>query len=188
MPRNMQIPTRTRFDLIFSEDGLVTIGELKGASGDVIGYWWTSGLNASGQLVLLGEHQILWSAGGQPPEVTAKSIYESHVLPLARGASQAKGIPALTPIWDPAFRTALLTEHLAIHRELKTYSDEKDGVVASIAKQYQLAESFIAATTVEFLAAWNDLPASTIRKRLERARQAGLIVRRQSHSERWVRG
>lgn len=184
----MQIPNRIPFDLTYTQGGLVTTGELKGSSGDFVGYWWTSGLNASGQLVLLGEHQISWPANGLAPEISASSIYEEHVFPLASAASQAKGTATLTPVYEPAFRAALLTEHLSIHRELGTYSDEKDGAFGSIAKQYQLAESFIAATTVEFLAAWNELPASTIRKRLERARQAGLIARRQSLSERRARG
>lgn len=183
----MQTPNRIPFDLTYIQGGLVTIGELKGSTGDFVSYWWTSGLNALGQLVLLGEHQISWPADGLVAEISARSMYEEHVLPLANTASRAKGTPTLTPVYDPAFRAALLTEHLSIHRELGTYSDEKDGVFGSIAKQYQLAESFIAATTVEFLAAWNELPASTIRKRLERARQAGLIARRQSLSDRRAR-
>ena len=188
MPRETQLPTRRPFDFIDAQDGLVTTAEFRKVSDDAIGYWWTSGLNASGQLGLLSEHQIMWPEEGLAPELSARAVYENHLLPLALAASRAKGLATLTPVYDPAFRSALLTEHLAIHRDLGTYSEEKDGVVGSIAKQYQLAESFIAATTVEFLAAWNELPASTIRKRLERARQAGLIARRQSLSERRARG
>ena len=184
MTRKMQTPTRVPFDLTEVSGGLVTTAEFKMFDDDVVGYWWTSGLNSAGQLGLLGEHQLVWASAGVAPEMSARSIYADHVLPLARKASEVMHLLALTPVYDPAFRSALLTEHLEIHRQIGTYSDEEDGVVGSIAKQYQLAESFIAATTIEFLAAWNELPVSTIRKRLERAREAGMVTRRLSPVER----
>lgn len=84
----------------------------------------------------------------------------------------------LTPLFGPEFRPPLLTEHLFKHRELDTYSDSRDGLVGSLVKQYQLAESFGIATSIEFLATWNEVPVSTIRKRLERARLDGLIERK----------
>lgn len=184
MTRKMQTPTRVPFDFRELDGVLVTTAEFKKVEDDVIGYWWTSGLNAAGQLGLLSEHQLVWASAGVMPELSARSIYTDHVLPLARRASEARHLPNLTPVYDPAFRSALLTEHLEMHRQIGTYSDEEDGVVGSIAKQYQLAESFIAATTIEFLAAWNELPVSTIRKRLERAREAGMVTRRLSPAER----
>jgi hypothetical protein len=86
--------------------------------------------------------------------------------------------PGIAAVSHPAFRAGLLTGHLAAHKEIGTYSDQTDGLVGSIAKQYQLAVALGASTPMEFLAEWNGVPVSTIKKRIERARLEGLVSKR----------
>lgn len=176
MSQKAQPPTRRMFDFTRIESGRVTTGEFKKLNGGFIGYWWTSGLNAKNQLTLLCELQIAWASSDELPETSAEGIYTNHVAPLADMASGVRTTLELAPIFEPHFRAALLTEHLAHHLQIGNYSDASDGLVMSIAKQYQLADSLVASTPIEFLAAWNEVPVSTIRKRIERARLEGLIA------------
>lgn len=143
-----------------------------------MGYWWTSGLNASNQLTLLSELQLAWHSENVLPEPSAENLFTSHIAPLGKVASGVETTLDLTAVFEPKFRAGLLTEHLRIHRDLGNYSDAADGLVGSMAKQFQLAVSFLASTSVEFLAQWNDLPITTVKKRLERARLSGLIPTR----------
>ncbi len=153
-----------------------------------MGYWWTSGLNASNQLTLLCELQLAWQAEDVLPERSAEQIFEAHISPLAQLASGVRTSLDLTAVFKPDFRAGLLTEHLRSHRELGTYSDTTDGLVGSIAKQYQLAVSFLASTSLEFLAQWNDLPVTTVKKRIERARLNGLIEMRKPRQQTRAKG
>ena len=143
-----------------------------------MGYWWTSGLNASNQLTLLCELQLAWQTEDALPEPSAENIFVTHISPLGKLASGVRTTLDLTAVFNPEFRAGLLTEHLRSHREFGNYSDTTDGLVGSIAKQYQLAVSFLASTTLEFLAKWNDLPVTTVKKRIERARLSGVVETR----------
>lgn len=178
MTLRAQFPTRRFFDFSIAHDGLVTTAELKKSVGGLISYWWTSGLNSENRLILLSELQLSLPNSDWNEERLATVIHRPFVEPLARIGSEASGMVQLTPLFGPEFRPPLLTEHLFKHRELDTYSDSRDGLVGSLVKQYQLAESFGIATSIEFLATWNEVPVSTIRKRLERARLDGLIERK----------
>lgn len=180
MIQKVQLPVKRVFDLSQVEDGRVTIAEFKQIGEALTSYWWTSGLNASGELVLLAELQLSLPTNESQPEEVGLEVYRHHVSPLAAMASKVAGPVTLTPVYEIGFRTALLTEHLRQHRELGNYSDEEDGYVASLAKQYQLTSSFGLSTAIEFLAEWNEVPVSTIKKRLERARLQGLVRRKRT--------
>lgn len=180
MIRKVQLPAKRVFDFSQVEDGRVTIAEFKQTGQAIMSYWWVSGLNASGELVLLVELQLSLPTAKWKPEEFGLEVYRNHINPLAELASQVMEPLALTSLYELGFRTALLTEHLRIHRDLGNFSDEGDGVVASLAKQYQLASSFGLSTAIEFLADWNEVPVSTIKKRLERARLQGLVRRKRS--------
>lgn len=153
-----------------------------------MGYWWTSGLNASNQLTLLCELQLAWQTEDSFPERSAENLFVGHISPLGKLASGVRTTLDLTAIFKPEFRAGLLTEHLRSHRELGNYSDATDGLVGSIAKQYQLAVSFLASTSVEFLAQWNDIPVTTVKKRIERARLNGLVETRKPRQQTRVKG
>lgn len=175
MSRKAQPPIHRRFDFTSTQSGKHTTGEFKRLEGGFIGYWWTSGLNANNQLSLLCELQVAWGTPDKLPEESAEEIYRNYVVPLADLASGVRTTLDLAPVFGPLFRAGLLTDHLAAHRRLNSYSDQTDGLVGSIAKQYQLADSLGASTSIEFLAEWNGVPVSTIKKRIERARLEGLI-------------
>jgi hypothetical protein len=175
MTQKVQPPTRRVFDFTRIDSGRFTTGEFKRLDGGFIGYWWTSGLNSANRLTLLCELQIAWASSDDFPETVAETLYTNHVAPLADMASGVRTTLELAPVFEPHFRAALLTEHLAQHAEIGNYSDSNEGLVPSIAKQYQLAESLGASTPVAFLAAWNGVPVSTIKKRIERARLDGLV-------------
>ena len=153
-----------------------------------MGYWWTSGLNASNQLTLLSELQLAWQTEDAFPEPSAEHIFVTHISPLGKLASGVRTTLDLTTVFKPEFRAGLLTEHLRVHRELGNYSDITDGLVGSIAKQYQLAVSFLASTSVEYLAQWNDLPVTTVKKRIERARLNGLVEMRRPRQQTRAKG
>jgi len=180
MTLRAQFPTRRFFDFSVAEDGLVATAELKKSAGGLISYWWTSGLNSENRLILLSELQLSLPDSDWNEERLATVVYRPFVEPLARIGSGVSGIVQLTPLFKPEFRPPLLTEHLFKHRELGTYSDSGDGLVGCLAKQYQLAESFGISTSIEFLATWNEVPVSTIRKRLERARLDGLVEKKRA--------
>lgn len=175
MAHRAQFPTRRFFDFAVSRNGLVTTAELKKTPGGLLSYWWTSGLNSKNQLLLLSELQLPLPEDDWSEERLDDEVYRPHIEPLARLGSQVSGLVRLTPLFSPEFRASLLTEHIHKHHLLGTYSDSIDGLIGSLAKQYQLAESFGISTSIEFLATWNEVPASTIRKRLERARLDGLV-------------
>jgi len=187
MTQRIQNPHRRVFDFCSADDGRVTIAEFKNCPGGFIGYWWTTGLNAANQLTLLGEFQIVWASIDAQPDSVAEKIYNTHVRALVSMASGVTGMVSLTSVFLPEFRASLLTEHLKQHEELGNYSDESDGLIGSIAKQYQLAVSLGASTSVEFLASWNEVPVSTIKKRLERARLEGLIPLRRPNGPNTTR-
>ena len=178
MSQKMQPPIKRVFDFSRMDDGRVTTAEFKRVDGGFMGYWWTSGLNASNQLTLLCELQLAWQTEDALPEPSAEKIFVTHISPLGKLASGVRTTLDLTAVFHPEFRAGLLTEHLRSHREFGNYSDTTDGLVGSIAKQYQLAVSFLASTTLEFLAKWNDLPVTTVKKRIERARLSGVVETR----------
>lgn len=180
MTTRVQYPTRDYFDFSVAEAGLVTTAELKTKGSGVVSYWWASGLNSTKQLTLLTELQLSLPEKKWSEDLLFEEIYRPYVEPLCRIGSEVSGIVHLTPLFRPEFRPRLLTEHLHQHKLLGTYSDSTDGLVGSLAKQYQLVESFGLATSVEFLAVWNGVPVSTIRKRLERARLDGLVERKRT--------
>lgn len=184
MTTRVQYPTRGFFDFSIAGAGLVATAELKKADGGFISYWWVSGLNSTNQLTLLAELQLSLPEKKWTEETLMVEIYRPHIEPLSRIGSGVSGIVQLTRLFKPEFRPPLVTEHLHKHKLLGTYSDSTDGLVESLAKQYQLVESFGLATSVEFLAAWNEVPASTIRKRLERARLDGLVQRKRPIEKR----
>lgn len=180
MSQKVQLPVKRVFDFSQVEDGRITTAEFKKVEGGYASYWWVSGLNASGELVLLVELQLSLPNKESNPEGIGLEVYRSHVSPIAEMASRVLDPMTLTPVYEPGFRLGLLTEHLRQHREIRTYSDETDGVVASLAKQYQLASTFGLSTAIEYLADWNKVPVSTIKKRLERARLQGLVRRKRT--------
>lgn len=180
MSQKVQLPVKRVFDFSQVEDGRITTAEFKRTEGGYASYWWVSGLNASGELVLLVELQLSLPNNESSPEEIGLEVYQRHVSPIAEMASRVLDPMSLTPVYEPSFRIALLTEHLRQHRDIGNYSDETDGVVASLAKQYQLASTFGLSTAIEYLAEWNKVPVSTIKKRLERARLQGLVRRKRA--------
>jgi hypothetical protein len=178
MIERVQPPTRKRYDFFATDQGFVTTAEFKNSSGPTTSYWWTTGLNNANQLTLLAELQIVLPVQEREAQGLAEEVYKAHVLPLAQLASGLASIVLLTSVFNKDFKASLLTEHLEEHKRIESYSDDRDGLVGSLAKQYQLAESLGASTAVEFLALWNEVPVSTIRKRLERARLDGLVPRK----------
>lgn len=137
---------------------------------------WVTGLNQGGFLTCLGQlHLGMPASFGAESESAFQSGIAQGIWQLARLSRQSVELLISEPILVPEFRAIVLTNHFDQHESLGNIPTEEQDKLLRIARQYQLAVSLGASTVVEFIAAFNDLPLSTVRKRIERAKASGLI-------------
>lgn len=172
-------PYGARFDYQAVDDGKVATVELKRGDSAITSYWWVTGLNAAGELVNLYQMQLaLPSLPEESINLLIEAMLKDYAFPLAHIASRTKGHQEVVQIFDPRFREKLALAHLEIHDELENLGDSSDSVLTRSARQYQLVESLGVGKLVEVLATFEGVSIHTMRRRLERARNEGLIAKR----------
>lgn len=177
MTRNAQVPVKDfRFDLLQRVGGNVVTVELKKQPDGFDSYWWITGLNASQRLVTLLQMQVYVPGQNESDVITkCEQILAEHAMPIASLAASSNGQMMMQPLLSPEFRSKLLSAHMTLHEQGGSLGAEDEGIVLRVARQHQLATSLGATSVHEFIAAYDSIPVSTVKKRLERARVAGLI-------------
>lgn len=166
------------FDVSFTEGDVVGVAEVKIQHGRAVSYWWLSGLTSDNRLSLLLQVQIGVSGiTGIEAEKNAHQFIKPLVA-IAKTSALAGGIKAELMLPEVSKRQDFALGNLALIEQLGLLGDSKSELYVRTARQYQLCESFGVTNSVETLSAFEEVPTTTIRKRIERARELGLLERR----------
>jgi hypothetical protein len=176
---SIQPPQNHRFDFQQEFDGMVATVELKKFEGNVTSYWWVSGLNQAGELVNLYQMQLaLPRLTEKALEPLVEAMLKDFAFPLAHIASKATGQQSNVQLFDPHFRDSLALAHLRLHDQMGNLDGVDSSVLSRTARAYQLVDSLGVSKAVELLASYENITIHTMRRRLERARNEGLITKK----------
>lgn len=166
------------FDVSFTDGDVVGVAEVKMQEGRAVSYWWLSGLTADNRMSLLVQVQIgVSGATGIEAEQNAYQFVKPLVA-IAKTSAQSGGIRAELMLPEVSKRQSFALGNLVLIEKLGLLGDGKSEIYVRTAREYQLCESFGVTNSVETLSAFEEVPTTTIRKRIERARELGLLERR----------
>ncbi len=163
------------FDAVGHENGVVASVELKNHLGRTMCDWWITGLNDTGELLVLA--RIEFGIGAVTERQALSNLpdaFERLVKPMLANYKQGGGLPSAPN--GPAVNTkqALCKLHLNLH-ELEGNVGKNLGIRLNTARQYQLIKSFGLKAARPLIAEREGLPISTISRRLYLAREDGTL-------------
>jgi hypothetical protein len=144
-------------------------------SGYFAAQWWVTGVVSSGQVRLLTEGQCSLPGVDLEYAVAELEGLADYILRIARLSASANGLNATEETSTPAFRGELAKFHI---RELTNSGlIPRPGSELSYrtARQYEICKSLGVTNLVELIADYEMVPVSTIRRRIAKSRDIGLI-------------
>lgn len=144
--------------------------------------WWVSGITRNGQLRLLIRFQFSipdLKTNFDALEV-AESFWERSIRELAWTSANAEGIPDLPSPPSVETRRDHVKIHLREHSELGNLDNDDPRAYARTFRSYQLVKSFGYKSPQPLIAEFENVPLTTISRRLSMARDAGLLPKQTS--------
>jgi DNA-binding transcriptional ArsR family regulator len=99
------------------------------------------------------------------------------ILKLARKSAIAGGLKSALTLPEALDRTAFALAHLRLLDEASLLGDRQAELSVRTSRQYELCKSFGITTAVQLISDFEQVPISTIRRRLSKARDLGLIIK-----------
>jgi hypothetical protein len=175
-------PTESRAEMLIRDDHFVaTIDVEKTTEGFTLD-WWVSGTTKNGELRLLLRFQIGLADAKAFSEVMTicEHFWEKELREMTWGSANAGGIPDLPAPPGVAVRRDHVRVHLKEHDELGNLDQGDLRVYVRTLRQYQLVKSFGYKSAQPLIAELENLPLSTVVKRLSMARDSGLLPKQAS--------
>ncbi len=157
-------------DFIWSSSGLVLTGEFKSVSGQMQVECVITGLTDAGSLAVLLQTRFAIPCANEKEAIAFCNTKKQELLSFYLGLNAKLGL-ALSPNTDIFERESICAVHLIAHME--SFSNAELNV--RTLRQYQLCKSLGITKYVEFLSRLENVPISTIRKRLDKCRELGML-------------
>jgi hypothetical protein len=172
--RNLQFLPRAKIDYSIRAGELIASADLKRiGEGQLVATWFVTGLTRSGELACLFTARIGLSASDEVGALGECERIAPQILQIAKQSIGLEGAPSA------AYTSEVLHTVLQFHlREQFSLFDGTQGrysLATRVVRAYQLCKSFGYAKTTEAIAEFESVPVSTIKRRLDSARDAGLI-------------
>jgi hypothetical protein len=175
-------PKEQRADLIIRDDDFVaTVDVLKQENAFTFD-WWISGTTRDDQLRLLMRFQVSvpdLNTSFDALEV-AESFWETSLREMAWGSANGGGLPDLPSPPSVETRREHVKIHLKEHNEVGNLDKGDSRAYTRTLREYQLVKSFGYKSAQPLIAEFEDVPLSTIVRRLSMARDAGLLPKQNS--------
>jgi len=165
------------FDLEFTGKGVIGLCELKYRGDAVHCYWWLSGLTVQGRASLLLQAQTALPASTEREALPQARELLAPLLKIARKSMEGGGIKTELLLPQVSTRQSFALAHLRL-LDSQGLLGAPDDIYVRASRQYQLCDSLGVSNLVETIAAFENAPLSATRKRIQRAREAGLLERR----------
>jgi hypothetical protein len=169
---------KSRFDIEYVGKDIVGICELKMRGDTVSCYWWLSGLTKSGNASLILQLQTSLPAKTQKIALEQARGLLRPLLKVATVSLESKGLKADLLLPELSERRAFAIAHLRLMNSVGLLGTDEDGIYVRTSRQYQLCESLGVTNVVEAIAEFEGVPLSTVRKRIQRSREAGILERK----------
>jgi hypothetical protein len=169
---------KSRFDIEYVGKDVVGICEIKMRGGTASCYWWLSGLTTSGNVSLILQLQTSLPAKTQKIALEQAQDLLRPLLKVAKLALAGRGLRADLLLPELSRRKAFAIAHLRLLDSVGLLGDNEDGIYVRTSREYQLCESLGVTNVVETIAEFEGVPLSTIRKRIQRSREAGILERK----------
>ena len=157
------------------EDGLVVVIELEFVDEVLSSHWSVSGVVSNGRVALLLQLRIGLSATTETEALVECEAKKTTILTLARDSAKAGGLRAPLALMEGMDRFELAKAHMRLLDRAFLLGQDRKALNVRTAKQYEVCKAFGLTSVVQFLAAFEQVPISTITSRLAKSRDAGLI-------------
>jgi DNA-binding transcriptional ArsR family regulator len=168
---------RALYDLELIEGTVVAVVELKRVEGVMASHWWVSGLTEGGNASLLLQLQTGLTSLDEKGALEECQQMKPIILKLARKSAIAGGLKSALTLPEALDRTAFALAHLRLLDEASLLGDRQAELSVRTSRQYELCKSFGITTAVQLISDFEQVPISTIRRRLSKARDLGLIIK-----------
>lgn len=171
---------RAKSDFEYQDNGLLFTAELKArVTGTMTVDWFASGLDPQGNLRCFLTTRISCSAMNEPEAHKQIEAMLPAIVSLAQLARTSNGL-------SQASRNEIVLQSvektIALHLSKHLAKLDSEGMIPSAAARTAIETAFCKSVGltkyVEFLARFEGVPISTIRRRLDNARTLGLIPKR----------
>ncbi len=157
-------------DFIWDSSGLVLTAEFKSISDQMQVEWVITGFTDEGTLAVLFQARFAIPCENEKEAIDFCNVKKHELLSFYAGLNSKIGL-ALSPNMDIFERESICAAHLITHLE----SIPKSELNVRTLRQYQLCKSLGITKYVEFLSRMERVPISTIRKRLDKCRELGML-------------
>lgn len=175
-------PKENRAELIIRDENFVATVDVVRQENAFTFDWWISGLTRNEQLRLLMRFQVAvpdLQSSFDALEV-CDSFWEVSLRDLAWGSANAEGIPDLPSPPSVETRRDHVKIHLEEHVELGNLANGDSRAYVRTLREYQLVKSFGYKSAQPLIAEFENVPLTTIVRRLSMARDAGLLPKQTS--------
>lgn len=166
---------RALYDLELIEGTVVGVVELKRVEGVMASHWWVSGLTEGGNASLLLQLQTGLTSQNEKEALAECQAMKPMILKLARKSAIAGGLKSALVLPEAVDRTAFALAHMRLLEQASLLGDRQSELSVRTSRQYELCKSFGITTAVQLISDFEEVPISTIRRRLSKARDMGLI-------------
>jgi hypothetical protein len=166
-------------DFVFTSGEIAALVEVKTSGGSPVTSWWVAGPTRLGSTVLLLHMQIALTGETDMDVFEECKKHAKKIIDLSKVSALAGGLrePALST--DAATREMLADMMLKVLGSLNR-ADASNSLAKSTAQNYELAKSFDITKVVEFVARFEQVPVTTIQRRLASARDSGFIQKQRN--------
>jgi hypothetical protein len=168
---------RALYDLELIEGTVVGVVELKRVEGVMASHWWVSGLTEGGNASLLLQLQTGLTSLNEKEALAECQAMKPIILKLARKSAIAGGLKSALVLPEALDRTAFALAHMRLLEQASLLGDRQSELSVRTSRQYELCKSFGITTAVQLISEFEQVPISTIRRRLSKARDLGLIIK-----------
>jgi hypothetical protein len=179
--KNSKISLRAKSDYHYVSGNLVATAEFKlMTDGSMLSTWVVTGVGTNGALACLFMGRFGLVARDEADAVAESESIAPIVLELANRGTGLNGLANVN------LSEHVLTAVLMFHIDMQLKLSESRQEIASLAKRaargFELCKSFGYSKYIELLSDIESVPVSTIKRRLDSARDAGLIPKQRGRN------
>lgn len=175
------VSLRAKTDYVKTLGSFVATAEFKRvAGGNLVATWFVTGVTKANQLACLFTARIGLKATDESSAVSECDALAPRFFELAEWSIGLEGTAAI--VITNEVMADVLQVHLRKQFEILLSKQQLTSMAIRAARAYELCKSFGYSKTTEAIANFESLPVSTIKRRLDNARNLGLIAKTRSQN------
>jgi hypothetical protein len=179
--KNREISLRAKSDYHYVSGNLVATAEFKlMTDGSMLSTWVVTGVGTNGALACLFMGRFGLVARDEAGAVAESESIAPIVLELANRGTGLNGMVNVN--FSENVFTEVLMFHIEMQLNLSTSRQELTSLAKRAARSFELCKSFGYAKYIELLAYMESVPVTTIKKRIDNARDLGLIPKQRGRN------